>query len=72
MPPGAKGNEMGKLHVDHRIVTRDPGDKIVSDVHAQDFAAARPLYEAALQGMQEGQTVTLQHGARVVLASYQV
>jgi hypothetical protein len=56
--------------VDHRIVIRDQHDKIVSDVHALDFAAAMPLYEAALQGMQEGQTVALQHGARVVRASY--
>jgi hypothetical protein len=31
---------MGKLRVDHRMVTRDQHDKIVSDVHAPDFAAA--------------------------------
>jgi hypothetical protein len=60
---------MGKLRVDHRIVIRDQHDKIVSDVHAPDFAAARPLYEAALLDMRDGQTVALQHGARVVRAS---
>lgn len=60
---------MGKIHVDHRIVTRDKYDKIVSDVHAPDFATARPLYDAALRDVQEGQTITLQHGARIVARS---
>jgi len=60
---------MGKLHVDHRIVIRDQHDKIVSDVHAPDFATARPLYEAALQDSKVGQTITLQHGARIVTGS---
>ena len=67
-----KGNDVGKLQVDHRIVIRDQHDKIVSDVHAPDFAAARPLYEAALRGMRDGQTVALQHGARIILRSADV
>ena len=60
---------MGKIHVDHRIATRDQNDKIVSDVHAPDFATARPLYDAALLDIQAGQTITLQHGARIVTGS---
>lgn len=57
---------MGKIYIEHRIVVRDLNDRIVSDQPARDFVAADPLYQAAVATRLDGQTVTLQHGARII------
>jgi hypothetical protein len=57
---------MGKLQVNHRIVTRDASGAIVSDVHHDSFAVAEPAYRLAAASVPEGFEVSLQHGARVI------
>ena len=60
---------MGKIHVEHRIVVRDQNDRIVSDQPARSFVVADPLYDTAVSKRLPGQTVTLQHGARIIRKS---
>lgn len=60
---------MGKIQVDHRIVVRDQNDHIISDQIACSFVVANPIYEAAVSRLERGQTVTLQHGARIIRRS---
>jgi hypothetical protein len=60
---------MGKIQVDHRIVVWDGNDRIVSDHPERDFKAACPVYEAAVANLKAGQSVTMQHGARVIRRS---
>ncbi|MBL4766933.1 MAG: hypothetical protein JKY94_04360 [Rhodobacteraceae bacterium] len=60
---------MGKIYVEHRIVVRDQVDKIVSDLPARDMASAQPIYDEAVDALLGGQTVTLQHGARIICKS---
>lgn len=57
---------MGKLHVSHRIVTRDENDQIVSDIPFENFVLGKAAFDAAEAA--SGQTVTLQHGARVIFS----
>lgn len=61
---------MGRIYVNHRIVVRDQSDNIISDQPARDMASARPVYDETLAALLDGQTVTLQHGARIILKSY--
>jgi hypothetical protein len=60
---------MGKLQVNHRIVTRDATGAILSDVHYDSFAVAEPAYRAAAASVPKGCEVTLQHGARVIYSA---
>jgi hypothetical protein len=55
---------MGKIHNDHRIVTVDDKGKIVKNVDSPSFALAKPIFDATEP--EEGQTIRLQHGARVI------
>lgn len=57
---------MGKTHVDHRIVIRDADGQILRDELARDFVAGLALFLARAADLQPGQSVTLQHGARIV------
>jgi len=55
---------MGKIHVQHRIVVRDQNDRIVSDEPHESFATAKPALDQT--EVKPGQSVTLQHGARII------
>ncbi|MBD3739006.1 MAG: hypothetical protein IE938_21465 [Pseudomonas balearica] len=55
---------MGKLHVAHRVVTRDPRDRITSDDPHDDFPAALEAFDALTP--KPGEEITLQHGARIL------
>ena len=50
-------------------MVRDQVDKIVSDLPARDMASAQPIYDEAVDALLGGQTVTLQHGARIICKS---
>lgn len=58
---------MGKTHVPHRIVTRDSTGSIVEDLEYPSFARAKPDYDEAAARVSPGMSVSLQHGARVVM-----
>jgi hypothetical protein len=60
---------MGKLQVNHRIVTRDTTGAIVSDEAYPSFAAAEPAFRIAAAAVPEGCEVSLQHGARVIFSA---
>jgi hypothetical protein len=60
---------MGKIHVSHRIVTRDPDGKIVSDLAYDSFATGEPAYRLVAQALPDGHEVTFQHGARVIFTA---
>lgn len=55
---------MGKLHVSHRIVIRDENDRIVSDEPYDNFVDGKDAFDR-VEAL-PGQTVSLQHGARVI------
>lgn len=57
---------MGKIHVQHRVIVRNVSGQIVSDVGANSFNAAGPIYDRVIRGAVVGETVTLQHGARII------
>ena len=57
---------MSKGFAPHRVVTRDAAGKIVGDLHFDSFAAAEPVWSATCETLRPGQTVVLQHGARVI------
>ncbi len=57
---------MGKSHCDHRVVLRDPNDKIVADYPFDSFARAQPEYQRLAVAVADGHELTLQHGARVI------
>lgn len=57
---------MGKGHCDHRVVVRDPNDRIVADHPFDSFARAQPEYERLAATVADGHELTLQHGARVI------
>ncbi|MBS8259707.1 hypothetical protein DYI23_05700 [Roseibium polysiphoniae] len=57
---------MGKAHVNHRVVIRDEDDNIVLDESCVSFAVAKPLYYQRRGELLAGETITLQHGARVI------
>ncbi|SCZ59966.1 hypothetical protein SAMN04488118_10413 [Epibacterium ulvae] len=57
---------MGKGHCDHRVVLRDPEDKIIQDHPFESFARAQPEYERLAVSVAEGHELTLQHGARII------
>lgn len=52
---------------DHRVVTRSADEKIIEDLHFQTFAAAKPVYDQLAAAVPDGNSVALQHGARVIL-----
>lgn len=56
---------MGKIHVPHRVVTRDEDGRIVGDIERENYVLAREIFEQLVPG--RGQTVTLQHGARIIM-----
>ncbi len=58
---------MGKAHCDHRLVLRDPSERIVSDESFDNFAQAKPEYDQRALSVATGYELTLQHGARVIL-----
>ncbi|OOY20894.1 hypothetical protein BMI86_10335 [Thioclava sp. DLFJ5-1] len=55
---------MGKLHVAHRIVTRNALDQITRDEPYDDFVQARAAFDTLEAA--PGETITMQHGARVI------
>ena len=57
---------MGKIAVDHRVVTRDASGKIISDLPFESFDKADLPYRAAAAAVPEGCEVTLQHGVRII------
>ena len=57
---------MAKGFAPHRVVTRDADGKIVRDEHHDSFAQAEPEWRERCGGLENGQTVALQHGARVI------
>jgi hypothetical protein len=57
---------MGKIEVNHRVVTRDQSGKIISDEEYVSFAVAKPFYDKATAKLESGHEVCLQHGARVI------
>ncbi|OOY16703.1 hypothetical protein [Thioclava sp. DLFJ4-1] len=59
---------MGKFHVCHRIVIRDEDDRIVSDEPYDNFIEGKDAFDR-VEAM-PGQTVALQHGARVILKKF--
>lgn len=56
---------MGKGFAPHRVVTRSDG-KIIRDERFENFADAEPVWRERCAGLQAGESVTLQHGARVI------
>lgn len=57
---------MGKLHCDHRVVLRDQHDTIISDQPFESFAKAKPVFDDRCEDLEDGQELTLQHGARII------
>lgn len=57
---------VGKLHCDHRVVIRDPDQKIIFDEPFASFASAKPEYELQRKSLAAGYELTLQHGARII------
>lgn len=62
-------SDMGKIHVDHRVVIRDQNGKILADHLCKDFACAKPLYDDLSASLADGHEVSLQHGARVIFSA---
>lgn len=56
---------MGKGFAPTRVVTR-AGGRIIRDEHFDSFADAEPVWRERCAGLQAGEAVTLQHGARVI------
>ncbi len=57
---------MGKLHCDHRVVTRDKNDRIIRETSHAHFAEAKPVFDARKDELNTDEVLTLQHGARVI------
>lgn len=59
---------MPKGHCDHRIVLRDAASgRIIEDVPFSSFAMAKPEYDRRLRdGLEPGQELAIQHGARII------
>ena len=59
---------MSKGHSDLRVVVRE-NDLIIVDLHFDDFANAKPIYDVLQRNMIKGRQVSLQHGARIIFKS---
>ena len=56
----------------HRVVLRDPYDRIIKDDDFEDFASASPVYEQAKSTVLDRHILTLQHGARITFSDPEV
>jgi hypothetical protein len=60
---------LGKIHVDHRVVTVNSDGEIIGDASYDDPPLAREKYELEAARVADGNIVRLQHGARIVRAT---